>query len=154
MVDFTFVNETLEDSYCKYYGRPAREPEMMIKLSILQRLYNLSDVKVIEESNLNIAYLWFLGVNPDEELPDPSLLAKFRKMRLKEVTLDDIITEVVRQCVVKGIIQSGSISIDATHTQANTKKKVPERIMKHLARKILKNFTEDGSRPLKNPLFF
>ena len=144
VVDFTFINEMLEDSYCKYYGRPAREPEMMIKLSVLQCLYNLSDVKVIEESNLNIAYLWFLGVNPDEELPDPSLLAKFRKMRLKEVTLDDIITEIVRQCVEKGIIQSGSISIDATHTQANTKKKVPERIMKHLARKILKNFTEEG----------
>lgn len=144
VVDFTFINEMLEDSYCKYYGRPAKEPEMMIKLLILQRLYKLSDKNVIEESNLNIAFLWFLGVNPDEDLPDSSLLAKFRKMRLKEVTLDDIITEIVRQCVEKGIIHCGAISIDATHTEANTKKKVPERIMKHLARKIIKNYTEEG----------
>ncbi len=28
-VDFSFINELLEGSYCKYYGRPAKEPEMM-----------------------------------------------------------------------------------------------------------------------------
>ena len=35
-VDFGFVNKLLENSYCKYYGRPAKEPEMMIRLLILQ----------------------------------------------------------------------------------------------------------------------
>jgi transposase len=39
----------LEDSYNKKMGRPAKEPEMMAKLLILQYLYNLSDVKIIEE---------------------------------------------------------------------------------------------------------
>lgn len=33
------------------------------------------------------------------ELPDASLLAKFRTQRLKDTSVDDIITEVVRQCV-------------------------------------------------------
>ena len=28
-VDFSFINQLLEDSYCKYYGRPAKEPELM-----------------------------------------------------------------------------------------------------------------------------
>ncbi len=37
-VDFSFVNKLLESSYCKYYGRPAKEPEMMIRLLILQYL--------------------------------------------------------------------------------------------------------------------
>ncbi|WP_094605916.1 transposase [Sporomusa silvacetica] len=27
--------------------------------------------------------MWFIGINPDEELPDASLLAKFRTQRLK-----------------------------------------------------------------------
>lgn len=147
-VDFSFINKLLEGSYCKYYGRPAKEPEMMAKLLILQYLYTLSDVQVIEETTVNLAYMWFIGTNPEEELPDPSLLAKFRTQRLKETMLDDIIKEIVKQCVKKGIIKGNGISIDATHTEANTIKKVPERIMKQLAKKIFKCLEEEnGSVP-------
>jgi len=142
-VDFRFINELLGDSYCKYYGRPAKEPEMMAKLLILQYLYNYSDERVINETQVNLAYMWFIGINPEEDLPDPSLLAKFRTQRLKETSLDDIIKEVVRQCVEKGIIKGTGMSIDSTHTQANTGKLVPERVMKHLAKKILKNLEEE-----------
>ena len=125
-VDFTFINELLKDSYCKNLGRPAKEPEMLTKILILQYLYNLSDVKVIAEARLNLAYMWFLGLNPEDDLPDASLLAKFRRHRLKETSVDDIIQEVVRQCVEKGIIKGSGLSIDATHTHANTKKKYPK----------------------------
>jgi len=142
-VDFGFINKLLEDSYSKKIGRPAKEPEMMAKLLILQYLYNLSDVKIIEEVSLNLAYMWFIGINPDEELPDASLLAKFRTQRLKGTSIDDIIQEVVRQCIEKGIIKSNGLSIDATHTTANTIKKVPERIMKHLAKKIFKSLEKE-----------
>ena len=31
-VDFSCINKLLEKSYCKYYGRPAKEPELMVKL--------------------------------------------------------------------------------------------------------------------------
>jgi len=138
-VDFSFINKLLGDSYCKYYGRPAKEPEMMAKLLILQYLYNYSDERVIKETQVNLAYMWFIGINPEDDLPDPSLLAKFRTKRLKETSLDDIIKEVVRQCVEKGIIKShNGIAIDTTHIEANTIKKVPERIMKQLAKNIFK----------------
>jgi transposase len=142
-VDFSFINELLEGSYCKYYGRPAKEPEMMAKLLILQYLYNHSDVNVIKETQINLAYMWFIGINPEDDLPDPSLLAKFRTQRLQDTTLDDIIEEIVKQCVDKGIIKGTGISFDSTHTEANTGKLVPERVMKHLAKKILKNVEEE-----------
>ena len=128
-VDFSFINELVADSYCAHYGRPAKEPEMMAKLCILERLYNLSDVKVIEEANCNLAYLWFLGLNPDDRLPEASLLAKFRTQRLKDITIDEILSEIVRQCVKKGIIKGTTLAIDSTHSEANCKKQVPERIM-------------------------
>ena len=143
VVDFKFINKLLEGSYCKYYGRPAKEPEMMAKLLILQYLYNLSDVQVIEETGVNLAYMWFIGINPEDELPDPSLLSKFRTQRLKETTLDDMIKEVVRQCVEKRIIKGTGISVDCTHSNANTVKLVPERVMKRLAQKILKNLKDE-----------
>jgi transposase len=143
-VDFGFVNELLSDSYCKSFGRPAKEPEMMLKLLLLQRLYDLSDVRVIEEASLNLAFLWFLRLSPEEALPDASLLAKFRTQRLKDGDLDEMITQTVRQCVEAGILKNIDIGVDATHILANTKKKVPERVMKHLAKKILAALKEDN----------
>ncbi len=147
-VDFSFINELVADSYCASFGRPAKEPELMAKLCILERLYNLSDVKVIEEANCNLAYLWFLGLNPDDPLPDPSLLAKFRTQRLKDISLDEILSEIVRQCVEKGIIKGTTLSVDTTHTEANCKKQVPERIMKHLAAKVFAALEADHNGQL------
>ena len=138
-ISLNFVNQLLENSYCKSFGRPAKEPEMMLRILLLQYLYNLSDERVIEELQVNLAYMWFIGINPDDELPHPSLLTKFRTLRLKDISLDDIITEITRQCIDRGIINSeNGIAIDTTHIEANTVKKVPERIMKHLAKKIFK----------------
>ena len=145
-VDFGFVNELLEGSYCKNFGRPAKEPEMMMKLLFLEYLYNLSDVKVIEEASLNLVYLWFLGLNPEDKLPDSSLLAKFRTQRLKDITLDDVISEIVRQCVKNGLIKGDSLTVDTTHIEANCTKKVPERIMKHLAKRIFKGLEADNGQ--------
>ena len=139
VITFGFVNTLLEKNYCKTFGRPAKEPEMMLKIMLIQYLYNLSDEQVMSEIEVNLAYKWFIGLNPEDGLPHPSLLAKFRAMRLKDISLNDIITEIVHQCVEQKIVsKENGITIDTTHIEANTIKKVPERMMKHLALKIFK----------------
>jgi transposase len=143
-VDFGFVNDLLKESYCENFGRPAKEPEMMMRLLFLQYLYSLSDVRLTEEASCNLAYKWFLGLNPEDELPDASLLAKFRTQRLKEDTLDNVLTEIVRQCVNKGLIKGAGLSIDTTHTEANCTRKTPERLMKHMAKRIFEGLKEDA----------
>jgi transposase len=144
-LDFSFINKLLEKTYSKYFGRPAKEPELMVKLLTLQRLYDLSDERVIEDASLNLAYMYFLDINPEDDLPHPSLLAKFRVKKLyeNEITVDDILTEIVKQCIDKGILKDTGLSIDTTHTEAKTVKKVPERVMKHLAKKIFKSIKEE-----------
>ena len=143
-ISFEFVNKLLEDRYCKNFGRPAKEPELMIKLLMLQHLYNLSDERVILATQTDLAFMWFIGINPDDTLPHHSLLSKFRTMRLQGLALDDILSEVIRQCVEKQIINAeNGWSIDTTHVHANTVKKTPERIMKHLAKKIFKAMCRD-----------
>jgi transposase len=89
VVDFSFINELLENSYCKHF----EEPEMLCKLLFLQHLYNLSDENVRVEASLNLAFKYFIGINPEDILPDKSFLSKFRTQRLGESKLDDIITE-------------------------------------------------------------
>ncbi|RDW21345.1 IS5/IS1182 family transposase [Oceanobacillus arenosus] len=156
-LDFSFINEMLRKTYSDRYGRPAKEPELMVKLLLLQHLYNLSDVRVIEEASLNLAYMYFLGINPEDDLPHPSLLTKFRKDKLGKkvdgqayLTMDEIMAEFLHQCVEKGIIKGTGISIDSTHTEANTFKCTAERVMKRLASKLFKTMEkENGEVPVE-----
>lgn len=112
---------------------------MMMRIQILKYLYNLSDMQLMQDLGVNLAYKWFVGLSPEGPLPEVSLLAKFRTQRLKDISIDAIITEIVRQCVEKNIIKSSNgIIIDTTHIEANTIKKIPERIMKQLAKNIFK----------------
>ena len=34
-IDFSFVNPMMRKQYCENFGRPAKEPEMMLKLLVL-----------------------------------------------------------------------------------------------------------------------
>jgi len=153
--DFSFINKILKKNYSDRYGRPAKEPELMVKLLLLQHLYNLSDVRVIEEASLNLAYMYFLGMNPEDELPHPSLLTKFRKDKLgmkkdekTSVTMDEIMVEFASQCVENEIIKDTGVSVDSTHSNANTFKCTPERVMKRLAKKLLDTVEkENGEIP-------
>ena len=145
-ISLNFVNNALKDSYCSNFGRPAKEPEMMVRILIIKHLYDLSDEVVINELLINLAFMWFIGINPEDkdEIPHPSLLSVFRKQHLKGVSLDNIITEIVRQCIAKGIVtEESGLIMDTTHIEANTTKKVPERIMKHLIKKIFKEMEEE-----------
>lgn len=138
-ISLSFVNDLLADKYHKTFGRPAWKPEVMVRIGILQRMYNLSDEAVIDEIAVNRAYEYFCHISPMDDLPHASTLCKFRKMRLDENTMDEIMTEIVRQMLGKGIIKKESgIIIDSTHINANTIRKVPERLMEQMAKNIFR----------------
>jgi len=145
-ISLDFTNDLLADKYNKAFGRPAWKPETMIRIGILQRMYDLSDEAVIDEIAVNRAFEYFCHISPMEDLPHASTLCKFRKLRLDKNTMDEIMTGIVHQMVEKGIIKKeGGIVIDSTHIDANTVKKVPERLMEHMARKIFRETAEkDG----------
>ncbi|MFF2497911.1 MULTISPECIES: transposase [Peribacillus] len=43
--------------------------ELLFSLLFLQALYGLSDDAVIENARVNLAYKWFLRLNPEDILP-------------------------------------------------------------------------------------
>ena len=56
-------------------------------------------------------------MNPEDDVIDPSSLTKFRKLRLKDTDLLNLlINKTVTIAIEKGIIRSRSIIVDATHT--------------------------------------
>lgn len=137
-IDFSFVNPMLRKSYCETFGRPAKEPEMMFKLLFLKKLYDLSDEILIQNATVNMAYKYFLDLDPEDGLVNPSLLTKFRKLRITEDILEEMLCETVRQAIEKGLIKSKAIIVDATHTKTSAKKETPTQILRRYTKDLRK----------------
>lgn len=156
-IDFSFVNPMLSESYCKYYGRPAKEPEMMFKLMFLKKLYDLSDESLISNANHDMSYKYFLGLDPEDKLVDPSLLTKFRKSRIiDDNILNEMLKETVKQAIEKGIIKSNTIIVDATHTKSKSKAETPTQMLRRMSKELRKiiyktNFDISDKFPEKPP---
>ena len=67
-IDFSFVNPMLRKQYCENSGRPAKEPEMMFKLLFLKKLYDLSDEALISSAQTDMAYKFFLDLEPEAKM--------------------------------------------------------------------------------------
>ncbi len=119
LVDFGFIYEELIDKYCLDNGRSAVPPVRMFKYLLLKSVYDLSDIDVVERSKYDMSFKYFLDMAPEESVISPSSLTKFRKLRLKDMNLSDmLITKTVQIALEKGILKSKSIIVDAAHTKS------------------------------------
>src|SRR5690606_18268605 len=117
LIDFTFIYDELVHKYCLDNGRNAQSPVRMFKYLLLKTIYTLSDVDVVERSRFDMSFKYFLEMTPEESVINPSSLTKFRKLRLKDTDLLNLlIGKTVKIAIEKGIIKSKSIIVDATHT--------------------------------------
>ena len=147
LVDFSFVYEELKENYCHNNGRTAVDPVRMFKYLLLKSIFDLSDVDLVERSKTDLSFKFFLHMAPEEEVIDPSLLTKFRKLRLKDMKLLDLlIDKTVEIAIAKGVIHSTSIIVDATHTKARYTQKTPQEVLRERSKKLRKTiYTLDES---------
>jgi len=117
LIDFSFIYDELLNKYCTNNGRTAQSPVRMFKYLLLKTIYTVSDVDVVERSRFDMSFKYFLEMAPEEDVINSSSLTKFRKLRLKDTDLLNLlINKTVSIAVEKGIIRSRSIIVDATHT--------------------------------------
>ena len=118
LVDFSFVYQELQDKYCHDNRRTAESPIRMFKYLLLKVIYNVSDVDVVERARYDMSFKYFLGLTPEEtNLINPSSLTKFRRLRLKDIELLDLlIKKTVSIAIEVGVLKSKTIIVDATHT--------------------------------------
>jgi len=119
VVDFSFVHDLVKDRYTPDFGRPAEDPEFMLRLCLLQYLYGDSDRQVIENARVNLAYKYFLGLAVDEEVPDFTTVSYFRAVRLGEEKFRGVFENIVEQCIDKGVVKGKRQIIDSTHIIAD-----------------------------------
>ena len=119
VIDFSFTRQILNDKYNPDVGRPAEDPEFMLRLCLLQYIYGDSDRQVAENARLNLAYKYFLGLAVDAEVPDYTTISYFRAQRLGEEKFRLVLEQIVRQCTDKGMVKGKRQIIDSTPVIAN-----------------------------------
>ena len=156
LIDFSFIYDELVSKYCLNNGRTAECPVRMFKYLLLKTIYSISDADVVERSRFDMSFKYFLEMAPEDGVINSSSLTNFRKLRLKDSDLLNLlIGKTVAIAIEKGIVNSKSIIVDATHTLSKSNPFSALQVLKErskLLRKAVYNLDPDWKErmPKKN----
>ena len=151
LVDFDFIYEELEEKYCLTNGRIAISPILLFKYLILKVMYNMSDRDLVDRSRYDMSFKYFVGLRPEDDVINPSTLTKFRKLRLKDGNLLDLLLKKsVEIALTNGVIKSRNIIVDATHTKARYNLKSAWQQLMEQAKLLRKTVYQDDSEEWKS----
>lgn len=147
LVDFSFIYEELKNKYCHDNGRNAIDPIRMFKYLFLKTIHDVSDVDIVERSKYDMSFKYFLDMVPEEAVIDSSSLTKFRKLRIKDMNLlDMLVNKTVEIAIEKEIINSKSIIVDATHTKSRYNQMKPKEILMDRSKNLRKSIYKINER--------
>jgi transposase len=67
-IDFPFIRDEVRHLYCENNGRPAVDPVRLFKMLFIGYLFGIrSERQLVRESQVNVAYRWFLDMRSDRE---------------------------------------------------------------------------------------
>ena len=119
VLDLSFVHDEVRDRYCQYNGRPSIDPEVVIRLFLLQAIENIPSVrKLLRDAHVNLAYRWFIGYRVDEKLPDHSTLSRALD-RFGDEVFDRLFKDTVARCQDSGLLEGKVLHLDATTIRAD-----------------------------------
>jgi IS5 family transposase len=117
-IDLSFIEEIVADCYCHDTGRRAYHPALLFKILFLQVLYDESDEKIIEAVDTNILFRYFVGLSLEDDIPDRTLLGKF-KARLGEERFTAIFNRIVSLAKDAGLLDNRLRLIDCSSIKAD-----------------------------------
>ena len=102
-------------------GVKAYDPLLMFKIVLLQKFYNLSDVRVENELKVNLLYIKFVGLSLEDATPDSTTIGRFRNSLINNNIYDELFDEVNKQLSIKGFIANSGkdVLVDATLVKSN-----------------------------------
>lgn len=120
--------EIIKPSY--YKGELGNKPyrlELMLRIFILQNVYNLADMAVMNEVIDSRAFSDFCGVNSPDEVPNGDTIGRFRNILTDNGLQEKIFEEVLRILVSKGLILKKGTIVDSTFIESPSSTKNKEK---------------------------
>ena len=106
---------------CYYKGERGNKPyplELMLRIFILQNLYDLADMKVRNEIIDSRAFTAFCEVGSPDEVPDGDTIGRFRNILIKHDLQEKIFNIVLEQITNRGLILKKGTIVDSTFIEA------------------------------------
>jgi Transposase and inactivated derivatives len=129
VIDWSVIHPWISPLYSETMGRPAADPELMVRLMLLSYLFNHSERNLYATLPMHAGYLWFCGLdfesvqNPEMaelRLPDRTTLVKTRNLWRENGIFDDLMRHVVDQCIAAGLVKTGvDAAVDGSQIRAN-----------------------------------
>lgn len=123
----TFVKE-IEPYY--YKGERGNKPyplELMLRIYMLQNLYDLADMKVMYEILDSRAFTEFCCINSPDEVPDGDTIGRFRNLLNKYGLQQTIFETVVDLLLQRGLMLKKGTIVDSTFIEAPSSTKNKEK---------------------------
>lgn len=117
-IDFDFIYNEVKDTYGQR-GNVSVPPPVILKMMLLLILYNVrSERELMETIPERLDWLWFLGYDLDDEIPNHSVLSKARA-RWGVKAFQNFFERIVWQCVETGLVDGRKLFMDGSLIDAN-----------------------------------
>ena len=115
-----------------YKGERGNKPyplELMLRIFILQNLYDLADMKVMNEVLDSRAFTAFCSISSPDEVPDGDTIGRFRNLLMEHDLQKKIFDAVLNLIAERGLILKKGTIVDSTFIEApsSTKNQKKER---------------------------
>ena len=115
---------------CYYKGERGNKPytlELMLRLFILQNLYDLSDEGTVAEVIDSRAFSDFCGVDSSNQVPNGDTLGRFRNLLIGNGLQEKLFAQVVAMLMERGLILKKGTIVDSTIISAPSSTKNKEK---------------------------
>lgn len=144
-VDFSEAERRVAATYGAG-GRPAHRAGVLLRVMILQHLYNLSDPQAEEQIKDRLSFQKFLQLDTQETVPDETTICRFRQ-RLIECGLQEQLLDLLNhQLEARGYIVKRTTLVDATLIESSRKNPRLESVKEGTAPDAEAGFTRKNDR--------
>src|ERR1044071_5891253 len=110
------LSEEFEGMYSST-GRPSIAPEKLLRALVLHALYTVrSERMLMEQLDYNLLFRWFVGLEIDDPVWDPTVYSKNRDRLLNQDVAQRFFEQVKRQAV--GLMSDEHFTVDGTLIEA------------------------------------
>lgn len=149
MVDFNKISKEIKKHYHKgesVDGRKSYDGLLLFKMLMLQYWFGLSDEQVELQVNDRISFSRFCGLSIDADVPDATVLCRFRTALSKKNAFEKLLVIINNQLEKNQVILKKGVVVDASITDTDFKpkgKKIYE---------VVEDRNEDESQPVTTKL--
>jgi len=135
-INFDFIYKEVEETY-GINGNVSVPPSVILKMMVLMFLYDVrSERELVNTIPERLDWLWFLGYDLEDNIPNHSVLSKARN-RWGVTAFKKFFENILWQCVETGLVDGSKLFVDSSLINADASNNSvvdTKRLEKHLNR--------------------